>query len=495
MQNEQNNIQDYGITIGDILSAMFCKKLLMLIITLAITLIGTLGIRLVYDSPKEVYTAGFHLNAINLENGGKYIDGSKFDYRDMISLDNLNRAKETETKFSGIDTAKLISEGYINIDKKEVYDEVAKETEKKTVIKETYYQITLKKKGIGGTTLARDYVKALVGLAISDNNTKTETMDYTSNLTSYDSSNRYDTQITYLQNQFDLIINGYASLTTNYGNVASNNKNISEYSKLVSTYFADYTFANLKSELDQYGYIKDYTQNGRVYYTAVNNNVDTYKVNALKIQKLESERDAVLNKYKEIGGAGGIQNTGLETIYNQIAELSTAQEDIKQSIRINLRRLATHYTQAELESAFAEALSILELPDASNIYEDMDRGDEATFKANLTRFRTKLTEFTNEYKAVSKDVVSKYSTAYYKDSGVVELTGGLGLVKALLISLALGFVIACVVNMVIGKERFTFEYRMKKRIERGKKYGLLITGNTITEVEPEKEEKENTNNQ
>ena len=69
MQNEQNNIQDYGITIGDILSAMFCKKLLMLIITLAITLIGTLGIRLVYDSPKKVYTAGFHLNAIDLENG------------------------------------------------------------------------------------------------------------------------------------------------------------------------------------------------------------------------------------------------------------------------------------------------------------------------------------------------------------------------------------------------------------------------------------------
>ena len=31
----------------------------------------------------------------------------------MLSLDNLNRAKETDTKFSGIDTAKLISEGYI----------------------------------------------------------------------------------------------------------------------------------------------------------------------------------------------------------------------------------------------------------------------------------------------------------------------------------------------------------------------------------------------
>ena len=63
--------------------------------------------------------------------------------------------------------------------------------------------------------------------------------------------------------------------------------------------------------------------------------------------------------------------------------------------------------------------------------------------------------------------------------------------KALLISLALGFVIACIVNMVIEKERFTFEYRLKRRIERGKKYGLLITDNTVTEVQPQVDEVNN----
>ena len=394
MQNEQNTIQDNGVTIGDILSAIFCKKLLMLILTLAIALVGTLAIRLMYDKPLEVYTAGFHLNAINLENGGTYIDGSKFDYRDIISLSNLNRAKATNEKFSGMDGSKLISSGAINISKVDVYDKEKLESEKKAEIKESYFQITLKKSAIGDTGLARDYIDALVGLAISDNNTKTDTMDYMSNLTSFDSSNRYDTQITYLQNQFNLIIEGYESLTNNYGNVASNGKNLSEYSKAVTTYFEDYTFANLKSELEQYGYIKDYTQNGRVYYTAVNNNVDIYKVTNQKIEQLTAERDEVLDKYATMGNNATIQNTGLDSIYNQIAELTTSQEDTKQTIRINLRRLASHYTQAELESAFAEALSILGMTDASEIYEDMNRGDEDTFKANLTRFRNKLNEFT-----------------------------------------------------------------------------------------------------
>ena len=199
----------------------------------------------------------------------------------------------------------------------------------------------------------------------------------------------------------------------------------------------------------------------------------------------------MLDKYATMGNNATIQNTCLDAIYNQIAELTTSQEDTKQTIRINLRRLATHYTKAELESTFAEALSILDMTDASKIYEDMDRGDEDTFKANLTRFRNKLNEFTFEYKQVSKDVVSTYSTVYYKDSAVVKLSGGLGLVKALLISAAAGFLVACIVNMVIGKERFTFEYRLKRRIERCKKYGLLITGNTVTEVQPQVDEVNN----
>ena len=49
--------------------------------------------------------------------------------------------------------------------------------------------------------------------------------------------------------------------------------------------------------------------------------------------------------------------------------------------------------------------------------------------------------------------------------------------KAALISLAAGFVIACIVNLVLGREKLTFEYRMQQRIQRAKKYGLVPNDN------------------
>ena len=471
MQTENENyMQDDALTLGDIFNALFCKRIIMLVITFVITVFGVLYISLAIDRPREVYTAEFHLNAINLENAGVYIDGSKFDYRDIISLENLNKAKDSDSKFLKINTNALATGG-INIERVEKIETEKNQQDEKVEGKESFYKITLKRTAISDIGLAREYVKSLVNLIVKENITKTETMDYTSNLASYDSSNRYDTQIGYLRNQFNLIISGYDNLISNYGNVISNNKNLTNYSKAVQVYFNDYTFANLESELEQYGYIKDYNQNGRVYYTAVNNNVDSYKVNKLKLQQLIVERDEILDKYANMQST--IENTGLDSIYNQIAELNKSLEDIRHSIRVNLRRVASHYTQDELKEEFAEALSILELNDVSKIYSDNSRGDEETFKANLSRFRDKLTEFTDEFKVVSKDVVSTYSTEYYNNSSVVELSGGLGFVKATLISFVIGFVVACIVNLILGRERLSYEYRLKRKLERAKKYALI----------------------
>lgn len=474
MNEQQNNTIEDSITLGDIFSALFCKKLIMLIITLAVTLIGTLGILLVIDRPRKTYTSKFNLNTSNIETESTYIDGSKFDYRDIISLTNLNKAKDSDSKFSKIDTNKLISSGAISIEKVVEYDENILKAENKAVVKNTYYKIVLKKAAIGNENIARSYVDALTNLVIKENISKAESMDYTADLISYDDSNRYDTQIEYLQNQFNLIINGYKSLKENFGNVTYNSKSIDSYINSVEVYFKDYTFANMQSELEQYGYIKDYNQNGRVYYTAVNNNVDLYNTTKAKLKQLEDQRDAVLDKYASM--ASTIENTGLDDIYKQIGELATSLEDIKQTIRVNLRRLASSFTETELKAEFTEAFTILEC-EPSAIISDSERGNVERFKLNLARFRTKLGEYTTEYQEVTKNIVSEYSTVYYNDSSIVVESEGLGLVKAALISLVAGFVIACVVNLILGRERLTFEYRMQQRLERAKKYGLVADTN------------------
>ncbi len=474
MPNEQylDNSRINELTLGDILRAVFCKKILMLIIVAVITLVGTLSIVYGVDKSRQIYTARFNINAIDLEDSGTYIDGSNFDYRNIISLANLNKVKESDEKFKGINTEGIVASGAISITQKTFYDEDILEAEKKAVIKEQYYEITLTKGSISNASLAKEFIESLVDICITDSVAKVEALDYTSNLFSYDTSNKYDAQIEYLQNQYDFITEGYEDLISNYGNVLSNDINLTSYNKKVQKYFEENAFSSLKNELNQYGYIKDYDQTGRTYSTAVNSGVDSYKVGKLKLDQLIAQRDEILNKYSSMGGS--IENTGLDTIYVQIADLSTQLEDTKQNIRINLRRLANNYAQGQLETEFAEALSIVGLADATTIYAEIARGDKAAFEVNLAEFRAQLAEFTNEYKVVIKNVVSTCSEIYYKDASVIVVSGGLGKTKALLISFVAGLFIACVVNLILGREMLTYEYRLKRAIDRQKQYGLLI---------------------
>ena len=474
MPNEQylDNSHVNELTFGDIFRAIFSKKLIMLIIVAVVTLVGTLSIVYSFDKSRQIYTTRFNINAIDLEDSGTYIDGSKFDYRKIISLENLNRVKDSDEKFKGINTEGIVEGGSISITQKTIYDEDILETEKKAVVKDQYYEITLTKGSISNTKLAKEFIDKLVNLCIDDSVAKVGALDYSSNLYSYDTSNKYDAQIAYIQNQYDFITEGYEDLIANYGNVLSNNSNLTSYNKKVQKYFEENAFSSLKNELNQYGYIKDYDQTGRTYSTAVNSGVDSYKVGKLKLDQLVAQRDEILNKYSSMGGS--IENTGLDAIYVQIADLSTQLEDTKQNIRINLRRLANNYSQGELESEYAEALSIVGLTDASTIYADIAKGDKTAFEANLAEYRAQLAEFTNEYKAVIKDVVSTYSTIYYKDASIIIVSGGLGAIKAFLISFVAGFILACVVNLVLSREMLTYEYRLKRALDRQKQYGLLI---------------------
>lgn len=461
-----------GITIGDIMSAVFCKKLLMVIITLIITLIGTLGIIFIYDGSKQEYVARFDTNAINFKEG-TYIDGSTFDYREIISLAGLKEVIASDEKFSKLDANDLLETGAISINIVSEYDENLLNVENKIVETGKYYEIRIKKSKIGKASIARSFVKALIERVVNADVEKTDSMDYTSNFVSYDTTTRYDAQIECLQKQYNFIVDGYNALVSSYGNVMVSGKNLKNYRETVHAYSSDYTFARLTSELEQYGYVKDYAKNGRVYYTKVIQDVNEYKVSKLKLEQLTAQRDETLDKYSSMGGV--IENTGLDALYVQMADLVTEIEDIKQDIVINLRRLATHYSQADLESDFSEALTIIGASDASSIYTEVAKGDVDSFNAYLESTKETLIAFTDEYKQITKDIVTTCSTVFYKESSVVKLTGGIGTMKAVIISLAAGFILACIVNLILGREKLSLEYRLKKAVDLKKKYGGVQT--------------------
>ena len=101
-----------GTTFGEIFRLIFTQKWLALIIAVVITLVGSILINYVYNPSKAVYSSTF---TINVEVGGDglltYPDGTKHNYRDLISKNNLTAIKESDEAFKDIDLNGLARNG------------------------------------------------------------------------------------------------------------------------------------------------------------------------------------------------------------------------------------------------------------------------------------------------------------------------------------------------------------------------------------------------
>lgn len=105
-----------GITFGEIFRTIWSQKWVALIVLLVITLAGTLGLKYGYSALKTEYVSTFSVN-INLGEDGmlEYPDNTRHNYRDMISLENLNVIKNANEDFSGVNVDGMRKNGDISI--------------------------------------------------------------------------------------------------------------------------------------------------------------------------------------------------------------------------------------------------------------------------------------------------------------------------------------------------------------------------------------------
>ena len=105
-----------GVTFGEIFRTIWSQKWLALIVLLVITLAGTLGLKYGYSSLKTEYVSTFSVN-INLGEDGmlEYPDNTRHNFRDMISLENLNSIKEANEDFASVNVDAMRKNGDISI--------------------------------------------------------------------------------------------------------------------------------------------------------------------------------------------------------------------------------------------------------------------------------------------------------------------------------------------------------------------------------------------
>ena len=445
MQNEEK-----GITLGQLCHVMFGinkqRKILLGIITGCLFIVLALGLKFVYNSSKEVYTADFNWKVVGL-NEGKYVDGSRFDYLTLQTSEVLKEVKSSNNDFANIDVDSMVNNGKFSI---QYVEEMDKNQEK---VLKTYYRISTLQKYFKSSSQAREFISAVTCYPINKSISMLDKINYKSNLTSYDNSIIFDTQVNYLEAQYKFLTNTYDSLIATYGgNISLSSSNtLTQVKQDLTTYFTNYRLNDLKNDIANYGYVKSYGEYNEILISNLRSARLDYQDNLEEQNELIKQRDALLTK---AGESGFNEQPSTASYDEKIANITSANKDLLASMRRILRKLARNVIiypdQAALEAAFPQVKALF-ANGFDDIYDGLDASLSSTEFANKmdTKYRDKLVDYTDTLKNVQKEVITNYSSTSFTTAGIVEASGGLSTPIILIGSVVLSLLCGMIVNLCL----------------------------------------------
>ena len=425
MAEQNDNIEDEGVTLGQIFRAMFHNKIRLLIVGITTLIVVFIFITLGYNKNSKTYVAKFKYSDVNIANG-HYSDGSPFNTLDLINL--LEDVKKSnEAKYSDVDVDKIVAHNAMTITE-EITVNKAEDEKDETEYITSHYTLTFISKYFPNYKTAKLFITDLINYPIVKSNSMVSEIVFDENLTLFDSSNIYSTQINYLTNQKNMILAGYESLISTYGDLVIDGKKMSSRVSEINLYFDNNQLAMLSDEVQKNGYIKD--------FEGYKNNLETQKYNLTleltsnqaKLDQLIDDRNSLIEKATT---TSSLQTLDLSTYNNAIITLTQRNVDINQEIEVIDRYLNSSETYTpELK---------------------------ANFEARLTSFRTKLAELTTDYKNCYLKAIENYNV-YYNDASNVVSTGGLSITVSFALSVLAGLVVACIVNLCFDHKMLSKEY-------------------------------------
>ena len=426
--------EEQGVTFGEVMGVLFGRKLLLLIVTLSVFIVACVGI-LFYNARKSTYVGMYDYYVSGLSEG-VYVDGSKFDVRDLITLDKLNKYKAENEELANVDMNVAFRNGGIQYLK---YTTIYRKNETKLneedndyVVDKTGFRIVLKKRYFTFEE-AQALTKAIANEANVITKEKIDSADYKEYLALYNQSIIYDNQISYLESQYNLLTNKYASLISNYNDgVLENGKKLSDVQLMLKEYFQNVSFDALRVEMSLNGYVKDYT----IYETQIQKQIEALNrekaVDTNKKEELINQRDALL------AAAGSLYSVELSAYNDQIIQLSNRIFDIDEEVAL-LNQKLNNKGREENDAVYKQELE--------------------AFKENLTKHYNELVKLTDEYTAIEKEVVKKHATVYFDDNNIVAKENAINVTMFLAIAAVGSFFVGVFVNLCVDGKKLTKKYR------------------------------------
>ena len=445
MEEKQYLIEDEGITLSDLLQVLFGRKILLLIVTLSLFIISTLGI-LFYNSRKQTYSSIFEYNLSGFQNN-EYLDGTRFDVRDLITLEKLNEYKESSSILSNLDMEKIYYKNAIMSFK---YEELYVKNEQKInkddvdyLLDKEGFRIVLKKR-----FFTEEQAQALVELIAKEpvklTKEKIEKVNYTRDLLLYNQSKIYDLSINYLENQYYTLINNYSKLINEFGDlVISDSEKISDRSRMLQEYFQNYSFSSLRNELNQFGYVKDFENYESTLLSTKESLTLEKKYNSLLKDELIEQRKQLIQL------AGSMYSVELTAYNEKIISLSARILEIDKELEL-LEKKLKHESRVSSTDPSRDETYVLSLE---------------SFEQRLDQIYQKLTTETEQYTALAKEVVNNNSFLYFDNNSVVVVENPISRVKYIVIAFFCSLLIGLIVNLCVDFKKLTREYRRQNLVK------------------------------
>lgn len=414
----QENIEEQGVTLGQIFSVIIYNKLRLLITTLIcfvlICLVAVLG----YNRNANTYTIKYNYDDGFLENG-IYCNGTKFDLSDVYYY--LEPVKSSSTEYNNINIEKLQKNNDISIIK-------INETNSNDEIIDTYYEISAKAKYFDSKEQATSFLTDIIKYGIVYSISLMDYSDLNVNLSSANEATTYELEIEYLQKQKELLVSSYNTLIDTYGDLAYEDESgkkvkLSTRIEQIMLYFENHKLSTMQYELEENGFVKN--DNNQKYYSSLKYELtQEYESNGLKLKQLKEQREDLITKATE---GGSLQTLDLSTYNDQIISLTLRNVDIEKELEIIEKYLNNS---------------------SSSISDEQKQFDE-----RLTSVYEKLISFTDEYIYYNDKCINEYKIVY-KTASKVEENGGFSIIIIALLGAIVGVCAGACVNLIVDRDRF-----------------------------------------
>lgn len=390
--------EESGIKWGAVFAVI--KKRLIFIIAIAVVaaLVAGLLTGFVFNAGKDTYTLSFDLKSPSGE--GSLPDGTAFSVQNLVYSGNLQKVKDSNEMFAGLDIG-ILSSGDITI----TDNNRAVEGEEERPAADARYTITAKESCFDSYEQAVEFMHAVAESFVTLTQEALNGRNYSAWEQSYTLAPNYDERINVLRSQYNYVLSVYDGLiaTRAYADFEVDGYTVEQHRAQAA--------GDISTRLTALGN----EQNISAYVLGDSNNAVLYEakelerqkqVNTAKIDALRQTLTELLQTYKDAGLSTSQMDT-FESFHADIASLTQRNVEIDEQ----LERLYTSIGYVEQEGKW-----VMETGQLSKAPQP--------FTDEMEALRTRIAADTQTMSKVVSAVYSGFTAAEFRQAGAEVTSGG-----------------------------------------------------------------------